>query len=429
MSKYLIKPSRLSGRLAIPSSKSHTLRALTFALMAKGVSHIYSYLHSPDTQAMVKALRLLGAVVDVSETEIAVDGTAGKLASAEDVIDCGNSGQVLRFIGALAALMPSYTILTGDHSIRHNRPVKPLLDGLTQLGALAVSSRGDGFAPVVIRGPLVKNKAAIQGIDSQPVSGLLIAASFAPHPIEIHVAHPGEKPWIGLTLHWFERFGIPYANENFERYALQGGANLSSFDYTVPGDFSSSAFPIAAALLTHSELTIYPIDMEDPQGDKAIIPLLQRMGARFEIDSSQKTLTVKKGGHLRGTRIDCNDFIDALPILAVIGCFAEGETEIVNAAIARSKESDRIHCIAQELKKMGADIDERPDGLLIRQAKLKGAKVQTHHDHRLVLSLSVAAMAASFGESVIEGVSAAEKTYPGFLKDFLSVGAQIETLP
>jgi len=429
MSKYLIKPSRISGSLTVPSSKSHTLRALTFALMAKGVSHIRSYLHSPDTQSMIKALRLLGAVVDVTPSEIAVDGTAGKLERTEDVVDCGNSGQVLRFIGALASHMPSYTVLTGDRSIRHNRPVQPLLDGLSQLGAFAVSSRGDGFAPIIIRGPQTKNKATILGIDSQPVSGILIAGAFGPHPIELHVNQPGEKPWISLTLHWFERFGIPYANDNFERYALQGGAKLKSFDYTVPGDFSSAAYPIAAALLTHSELTIYPIDMDDPQGDKAIVPLLEQMGARFEIDSAQKTLTVKKGGPLKGTRIDCNDFIDALPILAVIGCFAEGETEIVNAAIARSKESDRIHCIANELRKMGASLEERPDGLLIRQSKLKGANLQTHHDHRLVLALSVAALAASSGESLIEGVSAAEKTYPGFHKDFISVGAQIELKP
>jgi 3-phosphoshikimate 1-carboxyvinyltransferase len=427
--KYLIKPSRISGRLTIPPSKSHTLRALTFALMAKGVSHIQNYLHSPDTNAMVKALRLLGAVVDVTDSEIAVDGTAGKLASAEDVIDCGNSGQVLRFLGALSALMPTHTILTGDHSIRHNRPVKPLLDGLTELGALAVSSRGDGFAPIIIRGPLIKESATILGIDSQPVSGLLIAASFAPHPIVLHVEKPGEKPWISLTLHWFERLGIPYANENFERYALQGNANLKAFDYTVSGDFSSAAFPIAAALLTHSELTIAPIDMDDPQGDKAIISLLQKMGAPLEIDPSQKTLTVKKGAHLKGARIDCNDFIDALPILAVIGCFAEGETELVNAEIARSKESDRIHCIALELKKMGAQIEERPDGLLIRQSKLTGAKVETHHDHRLVLALSVAAMAATSGESIIEGTAASEKTYPGFLKDFQGLGAHIEAIP
>jgi len=427
MSRYLIKPSTLKGELVVPPSKSHTLRALYFALMAKGVSQIRGYLPSPDTHAMIRALRLFGAIVDVSNTELKVDGLGGKVQPAEDVIDCGNSGQVLRFMGAFASLIPSYTVFTGDASIRHNRPLKPMLDGLTQLGAMAVSTRDDGYAPMIIRGPWTGSKATISGEDSQPISGILMAASFGAHPIELHVTNPGEKPWIELTLHWFDKFKIPYANENYHRYAIQGGAKIEHFSYTVPGDFSTAAFPIAAALLTHSEVTLYPIDMNDPQGDKAIIPLLQQMGARFEIDAAQKTLTVKKGGTLRGCLIDCNDFVDALPILAVLGCFAEGETEIVNATIARKKESDRIHSIATELKKMGADIEEREDGLLIRQSKLKGATLQTYHDHRLVLSLSVAALAAS-DESIIEGVKAAEKTYPNFLEDFTALGAKIEAI-
>lgn len=428
MSKYLIRPSSLSGRIMIPPSKSHTLRALVFAFMARGISHIRNYLPSPDTRSMIDAIRLLGAIVDISSKEIAVDGRGGDLIPAENVIDCGNSGQVLRFIGAIAALLPSYTILTGDHSIRHNRPIKPLLDGLEQLGAFAVSSRQDGYAPIIIRGPIKGGKAVIPGEDSQPVSGLLIAGSFGQHPLELHVTNPGEKPWIALTLHWLKKLGIPYVNNHFERYAIQGRAQLEHFDTTISGDFSSAAFPIAAALLTHSELTLHPIDMEDPQGDKAIIPLLQEMGAHFEFDASAQTLTVKKGGPLKGRRIDCNDFIDALPILAVIGCFAEGQTELVNAAIARKKESDRIHCIAKELKKMGADLEERPDGLLIRPTKLKAANLETHRDHRLVLALSVAALAASSGESVIDGVFAAEKTYPSFCEDFQAIGAKIEKM-
>ncbi len=425
MAKFIVRPSRLSGEISIPASKSHTLRALTFASLARGVSKIHRYLHSPDITAMVKAIRLLGSVVDVSKDLILVDGTGGKMQPAEDVIDCGNAGQVFRFLGALSALLPSYTVLTGDASIRHNRPILPLLDGLTQLGALAVSSRGDGFAPIIVRGPLKKDKAVISGVDSQPVSGLLIAGAFAPHPIELQVENPGEKPWVALTLSWFERLKIPYANERFERYAMQGNAKLERFDYTVPGDFSSAAFPIAAALVTDSEITLHSLDMDDIQGDKAIIPILQQMGARFQIDPDRKTVQVKKGSHLKGMRIDCNAFIDALPILAVIGCFAEGETEIVNASNARNKESDRIHCMAVELKKMGADIEERQDGLLIRRSKLRGQLLQGHSDHRIVLSLAVASLGAHL-ESSIEGVEAAAKTYPTFLEDFQSIGAEIE---
>jgi 3-phosphoshikimate 1-carboxyvinyltransferase len=375
---------------------------------------------------MISALRHLGATVDITPNTLLIEGLGGTFKATEDVIHCGNSGQVLRFIGALSAHQPNHTILTGDASIRHRRPIEPMLSALRDLGALALSSRGDGFAPIIIRGPLTNAKASLSGADSQPVSGLIIAAAFAPHPIELHVRDPGEKPWIDLTLHWLDKFHIPYVAENYERYALKGGAQIECFDYTVPGDFSSAAFPIAAALITQSELTLSPLNMEDPQGDKEIIPMLQKMGANIEIEG--KSITVKKSPHLKGASLDVNPCIDALPILAAIACFAEGETELYNGAIARNKESDRIHAIATELKKMGADIHEKPDGLLIRRSQLKGAHLSTHSDHRIALALSVAALAAK-GESLIEGVESIHKSYPTFVLDFAQIGAHIEALP
>lgn len=417
-----IKPGKLHGHVEIPSSKSHTIRSLLFALMAKGKSKIRHPLPSPDTFAMLDAIRHLGAKIDMEKGALIVEGVAGKLRPAEDVIQCGNSGQVLRFIGALAALSPSYTALTGDLSIRHNRPVKPLLDGLTQLGALAVSSRLDGFAPIIVKGPVKKGKATIAGEDSQPVSGLLMLGAFS--PLELHVTNPGEKPWIALTLSWLDRFQIPYENHNFEHYKTKGGARIDGFEYSVPGDFSSAAFPLAAGLITQSEITLDNIDLKDVQGDKEIIAALESMGARFESHGTK--LTVKKAPGLKAARIDINDFIDALPILAVVACFAKGETHIVNAAIARQKESDRIHCIALELKKMGADLEEKPDGLIIRPAKLHGAlNLESHHDHRLAMALSVAALGAH-GESAIHGIDCVGKSYPSFFDDFKKMGAQMD---
>src|SRR3990172_1696529 len=148
MTRFSIRPGKVSGTVAIPPSKSHTLRAILFAAMAEGNSEIRHFLHSPDATAMIEAMRSFGAKIDVTQESLRIKGLAGKLQAAENVIDSGNSGQVLRFVGALAGLSPSYTVLTGDHSIRHNRPVKPLLDALTQLGATAVSSRLDGYAPI-----------------------------------------------------------------------------------------------------------------------------------------------------------------------------------------------------------------------------------------------------------------------------------------
>lgn len=427
MSKWIINPSRLQGKLVVPPSKSHTLRALVFALMAKGKSQIHSYLHSPDTLAMIEAIRLLGAQVEAAPDCITVQGAGGKISFAEDVINCGNSGQVLRFIGALAALSPHYTVLTGDASIRYNRPVQPLLDGLTQLGAFAGSTRGDGKAPIIIKGPLTCSSATIDGEDSQPVSGLLIASSFAEHPIKISVNNPGEKPWIDLTLHWLKRFGISCEHSNYTHYQLSGRASISGFSYTVPADFSTAAFPLAAALATQSELTISSLDMEDPQGDKALIPLLEKMGANISYDAKTGILKIHKNSTLKGKRIDINNFIDALPILAVIGCFCKGETEIVNGAIARKKESDRIACMVCELKKMGAEIEERTDGLLVRHSPLQGAQLESYRDHRISMALAIAAMGAR-GESTINGVEASAKTYPTFADDFRSIGAQIKSV-
>jgi 3-phosphoshikimate 1-carboxyvinyltransferase len=424
MADLRIAPSRLQGSLSIPPSKSHTLRAILFAALADGVSHVEPFLLSPDTQAMIHAVRLLGAEVETMESALRIRGCGGRLRVADDVIQCGNSGQVLRFIGALASLIPQYTILTGDASIRRLRPIQPLLGALQQLGAFAASSRGDGYAPILVRGPWTRTVATLDGQDSQPVSGLLIAGAFAPHPVELHVTNPGETPWIDLTLSWLRKLRVPYRAEAYTHYRVEGSAHITGFTYRVPGDFSTAAFPIAAALLTQSSLTLHNIDMNDVQGDKALIAILEQMGARFLIDKERQTLTVEPGSRLQGMRIDMEACIDALPILAVVGCFAEGRTELVNAAIARKKESDRIACITRALAKMGACIEERADGLLIRPAPLCGAELDTHHDHRIALSLSVAALAAK-GPSVIRRTECIEKSYPDFAAAFLALGAKI----
>ena len=165
---FRILPSVLEGTLKVPSSKSHTLRSIYFAALAHGKSYVEDYLPSPDTLAMIEAVRLIGAQVKVEKTLLEITGVAGKPQSPQDVIQCGNSGQVLRFIGALAGLMPGYTILTGDASIRQKRPIKPLLDGLRQLGAFAESALGNDQAPVLIKGLITGSKAIIDGQDSQP---------------------------------------------------------------------------------------------------------------------------------------------------------------------------------------------------------------------------------------------------------------------
>lgn len=416
MADLTITPSKIAKEISVPSSKSHTIRAILFASFANGTSSIESPLDSPDTIAMIDAMRQFGAIIEKKEKVLKIQGFNGKPKVASDIIQCGNSGQVLRFVGALSGLLSQYTVLTGDHSIRHNRPIRPLLDGLTQLGASAFSTKGDDFAPIVVKGPLTRNFAKIDGIDSQPISGLLIASAFAPHAITLEVTNPGEKPWVALTLDWFKRLGISYTAYEFSKFEIKGLTKLDPFSYSVPGDFSSAAFPIAAAIITNSELIVNNVDMNDIQGDKAVISLLEKMGAK--ISHAEKKIIVHQGAKLSGLKIDINDFIDALPILAVIACFANSVTEITNAKIARNKESDRISSITKELRKMGAQIEEKSDGLVISPSVLKGATLQTYHDHRMALALTVAALGAK-GESTILGMDCITKTYPTFLQDLL----------
>ena len=153
---------------------------------------------------MIRACQLIGAEIEMNDNELIIIGTAGQPRTPKDIIDAGNSGQVLRFIAAIAALTPGFTIITGDYSITHNRPMQPLLEGLAQLGSLAVSSKGDGCAPIIIKGPIQSGQATLSGEDSQPVSALLIAAAHLKGRTEIKVINPGEKPWIEVTLHWLK---------------------------------------------------------------------------------------------------------------------------------------------------------------------------------------------------------------------------------
>jgi 3-phosphoshikimate 1-carboxyvinyltransferase len=423
MMHYTVKHAPLSGHMHAPPSKSHTLRAILFASMAHGTSKIYAYLKSPDTTAMLDACQKLGAKINRSDDVLEITGVAGKPSLPDDVINAGNSGQVLRFIAAIAALTDGYVVLTGDHSVRFNRPVKPLMKGLSDLGATCISTKNDDHAPMIIKGPISAGHALLDGADSQPVSGLLIASAFLDGVTHITVHNPGEKPWIDLTLAWFDRLGIQYTNNNHTHYTITGGAVIDAFEYTIPGDFSSIAYPMVAALITHSSIAIHNIDMEDAQGDKKVIQALQNMGAKITVNHNQ--LLVHPSKQLVGCNIDVNDFIDALPILAVVGCYAKGTTKLFNAGIARKKESDRLAIMTQELNKMGASIIEQADALIIQNACLSEANLNGHNDHRIAMSLTIAALGNETPSS-IHGIACIAKSYPCFLEDMQSLGGAIE---
>lgn len=418
-----VSQSVLTGTMTIPASKSQTLRSILFASLASGVSRIKNPLDSPDTYAMIQACIQIGAQINAFDNELEIIGVNGQPKTPDDIIDAGNSGQVLRFIGAIAGLNHGYTVITGDHSIRYNRPVAPLLSGLQQLGCVAISTKQDGKAPIVIKGPMRGGRIEIEGQDSQPVSGLIIASAFAPLPITIHVLHSGEHEWVALTLSWLSRLGIPYQAHGFHDYQLLGKARYSGFSYQVPADFSSAAFPIIAACVTHSRIVIHHLDRDDPQGDKQLIDILIANGLNITWNGGHMIIDARDF-NIPGMHINMNPIIDALPILAVLACFAQSESILFGAEIARHKESDRLKAITMELRKMGAIIEELPDGLKISPSMLKGSEVTSHSDHRIAMALAVAGLGA-LGQTKIIDIQCIHKSFPGFVKAFQDLGANI----
>lgn len=385
-------------------------------MLAKGKTTIYNYLPSPDTFAMIDAIKSYGVNTHIFKGKIEITGLGGKLNPPKDIIDAQNSGIILRFIGAIAALNNTFSIITGDSSIKKNRVIFPLIDGLRQLNVYAESLNGDGRPPIIVKGPIKPNKISIDGEDSQPVSALLIASAFSNGPTEILVKSPGEKPWVDLTLSWFDRFDIKYQNNNYTHYKIQGGSKIKAFDITIPPDFSSITFPIVGALITNSEITINNIDFNEHGGDKKFIEGIEKIGAKIGIDKSHKTLKVLKNSTLIGRELDINDYIDALPILGVLACFCEGKTYLKNAKMAQFKESNRIAAITSELKKMGAKIEAKEDGIVIEKSSLKGNEVNSFGDHRIAMSLCIAALGAK-NSTKITNTDCIKKSYPTFFED------------
>ncbi len=422
----LVGPSpNLRGAVKIPPNKSHSFRALIMAALAEDDSRIVAPMVSNDWMRGVEALEMFGAEIAPKAREVwQVTGTGGRLTTPDDVVDCGNSGIILRFFMALAACCEGYTVLSGDESLRHIRLCQPLVEAINALGAWAVSTKSDGHAPVVVRGRLSGGRAELDGADSQPVSALLIASSLASAPTELVVRQPGEKPWVGMTLDWLHRCGVEVSHSDYELYRIRGQSRWAGFERRIPLDWSAALYPIAAALITpDSELHLPGMDPADVQGDKEVVGVLKSMGADIEVRGDA---VVARSSRLTGRVIDCNDFIDQFLLLAVIGAYAEGETVLTNAAICRHKECDRIAEICRALRAMGADVEEHPDGLAVRRSRLHGAKLDSRGDHRMVTTLAVAALGAE-GPSAVSDVECIKKTFPNFVEEMQAVGCDMRT--
>ena len=429
-----IEPSALQGSLKVPASKSITHRALICAALSGKSCRISNALISDDTMATAAALRVLGARFD-GET---VNGSG--LFKTGGTLFCGESGSTLRFLLPLACLGQTKNALTGTGRLLQ-RPIQPLADALQQLGAHVQTT--DGLAPVTTMPGLTGGTCTLPGnVSSQFVSGLLMALPLCQKASRIQLSGPLQSaPYVDLTIEVMAHFGVQVGVEkNQTNQATAFTVEPQAYqarDFAVPSDWSSAAFWLAAGAIggdirvenvemaySTEQIEKYSMTLEtairpQTQADYAIADILQKMGAGI---ISGNGVRVQKTT-LHGIDIDVSQCPDLVPIIAVLGCFAEGRTRIHNAARLRLKESDRISAMATELKKMGAVIEEKPDELIIQKSPLSGATLDSHDDHRIAMALSIAAANAN-GPSVIDNADCVAKSYPSFYHDFRALGGK-----
>ncbi|MCI5779633.1 MAG: 3-phosphoshikimate 1-carboxyvinyltransferase [Lentisphaeria bacterium] len=418
---YRITPgAALAGEISVPGSKSHTIRAVVAGLLGRNWSEIHAPLLSGDTRSALNAARALGAEAEISDALWRIRGCGGDFSAAAKRIDMGNSGTSLRIMTAAAALGAAEVTFDGDASLR-TRIMRGELDALAALGARTRDT--GGFAPLTVSGPLTGGRARVDGTTSQYLSALLMALPLARRDSVLELDFLNEADYVRITLDWLARCGVTvHAREDLLRFEIPGGQRYQAFSRVIPADFSTAAFPLGAGVIAGREVRIANLDFTDLQGDKRVFDFVREMGGDLRDEAGYVAV---RRSELRGGTFDLNATPDALPLMAVLGCCAAGETRLVNVPQARLKETDRIACMTAELRKMGAEIEELADGMVIRGAgRLHGAEVQSHADHRIAMALAVAALGAD-GETVIRDGGACGVTYPGFAADFRRLGARI----
>lgn len=421
----------LKGEITAPGSKSYSHRAFIAASLADGISIIKKPLTKGDLAFTIDILKLLGVkILKRTENTYIVKRNKGVYRPLKKPFDCGNSGTTVRIFSALSLIIEGGLNLKGDF-LRLQRPILPLLNSLQQLGAeFKLSSK----KLKIKRSNEVCNKIKIQGdISSQFITALLILCPQLRckncNFIEIESTLPlVSKPFIEITLDVLEVFGINIQT-NFEtgKFYITNEQSYRSQSYEIPGDFSSAANIIAAAVISKkpSTIIIKNLTEKNKQGDKKIVEILQRMGANLKIDNVKKQITINGGLEkypIKGIEIDCTDIPDLFPILSIIGAFAQGKTILYNASNLRLKENDRISTMTRELNKMGVRVIEENDKLTIFQCDtLKGSMIDHNNDHRIAMACTIAALNAD-SSSYIQNSEIVEDSYPSFFEDLKEIG-------
>ncbi|MGB2852838.1 MAG: 3-phosphoshikimate 1-carboxyvinyltransferase [Dehalococcoidia bacterium] len=421
MEKRVKGCSNLKGEVAPPGDKSISHRAVILNSMASGKARIANFSSGDDCLAMISCLRALGVEI-IEESGLLTVSGVGKEGFTEpaDVLNARNSATTMRLLAGLLAAQPFLSIITGDESLR-SRPMARLIHPLRTMGADIWGRGYDSLAPLAIKG------GQLRGIDyTSPVasaqlkSAILIAGLFAEGGTTV------EEPATSRD-HTERMLGAMGADlkRDGSKIALTPPTSLSPIDIHIPGDISSAAFwLVAAAIHPNAHITVTKTGINPTR--TGIIDVLLQMGAKLRVKNERTEggepvadLEVESS-ELVGTQIGgclIPRLIDEIPLIALAGSLARGTTTIREAQELRVKESDRISATVKELSKLGADMEELPDGMVIHGGReLKGGECHSHHDHRLAMTLGIAGLVAQ-GETVVHGAEAVDASYPSFWQD------------
>jgi 3-phosphoshikimate 1-carboxyvinyltransferase len=417
----LQKARCLRGEVQIPGDKSISHRGVMLGALAKGTTRIAHFLEGADCLSTIACFQKLGVAIEQNKGEVRIQGNGLRgLTPPEGPLDCGNSGTTTRLLAGILAAQPFSCVLTGDASIQ-KRPMKRIMDPLSAMGARIESLAGTGCAPLKIQGsPLHGITWQSPVASAQVKSSLLLAGLYADSPTT--VAEPARSRDHSERM--LTCFGADVSISGCS-VTVKPAEELYAQDIRVPGDISSAAYFLAAAsVVPGSELLLRNVGV-NPTRD-GILRVMKNMHADLTLlnqnfNGPEPTADLYiRSSPLQGTVIEGDlipTLIDEIPVLAVLACLAEGETVIRDAAELKVKESNRIRTVAENLKRMGADVTETDDGMIIRgNGRLNGAEIECYEDHRIAMSFAVAALAAE-GDTRLNGASCVSISYPAFFED------------
>ena len=411
-----IQPIRkpINATIEVPGSKSYTNRALLVAAMARGTSTLTGALFSDDTRYMSAALRKLGVRIDADEKQARFDihGNGGDIPVSSADLYIGNSGTTSRSLTAYVSLGHGKFIIDGDEPMRHGRPIVDLLDALRQIGVSARTQFENGHLPVIVEANgLTGGKTQLDiSKSSQFLTALLLIAPYAKNGMEIEVLGSRTMPYIDITRSVMAAFGVQIISEDYKYFRIEGGQQYQPRRYNIEPDASNASYFFAAAALTGGRVTVQHLNLDSAQGDLQFLHILEQMGCQTTVSNTGITVT---GPHqLKGIDVDMRTISDTALTLAAIAPFADGKVTIRNIEHTRWQETDRIHAMVTELRKLGVPVVEHQDGLEISPAPITPAAIDTYEDHRVAMAFSLVGLKTSGIR--INDPECVSKTFPNY---------------